>query len=100
MGRKLWKEDWPVMNFKNRNKNILYLHLKIEVLFLCSCSIAIENTVHYFLHRPNFSTARNTFLNEIAIVDISIIDQDESTNIGLQGIRDNQPGFKVFLKTS
>ena len=44
---------------------------------LCSCSTAIENTVHYFLHRPNFSTARNTFLNEIAIVDRSIIDQDE-----------------------
>ena len=44
---------------------------------LCSCSTAIENTVHYFLHRPNFSTAQNTFLNEIAIVDRSIIDQDE-----------------------
>ena len=37
----------------------------------------IENTVHYFLHCPNFSTAQNTFLNEIAIVDRSIIDQDE-----------------------
>ena len=44
---------------------------------LCSCSTAIENTVHYFLHCPNFSTARNTFLNEITIVDRSIIDQDE-----------------------
>ena len=44
---------------------------------LCSCSTAIENTAHYFLHCPNFSTARNTFLNEIAIVDRSIIDQDE-----------------------
>ena len=44
---------------------------------LCSCSTGIENTVHYFLHCPNFSTARNTFLNEIAIVDRSIIDQDE-----------------------
>ena len=44
---------------------------------LCSCSTAIENTVHYFLHCPNFSTARNNFLNEIAIVDRSIIDQDE-----------------------
>ena len=43
----------------------------------CSCSTAIENTVHYFLHCPNFSTARNSFLNEIAIVDRSIIDQDE-----------------------
>ena len=30
---------------------------------LCSCSTGIENTVHYFLHCPNFSLARNTFLN-------------------------------------
>ena len=44
---------------------------------LCSCSTGIENTVHYFLHCPNFSFARNTFLNEIAIVDRSIIDQDD-----------------------
>ena len=44
---------------------------------LCSCSTAIENTVHYFLHCPNFPTAQNTFLNEIAIVDRSIMDQDE-----------------------
>ena len=44
---------------------------------LCSCSTAIKNTVHYCLHCHSFSTARNTFLNEIAIVDRSIIDQDE-----------------------
>ena len=44
---------------------------------LCCCSTAIENTVHYFLHCPNFSTARNTLLNEIATVDRSIIDQDK-----------------------
>ena len=44
---------------------------------LCSCSTAIENTVHYFLHCPNFSTAQNTFHNEIAIADRFIIDQDE-----------------------
>ena len=44
---------------------------------LYSCSTAIENIVHYFLHCPNFSTARNTLLNEIEIVDRSIIDQDE-----------------------
>ena len=43
---------------------------------LCSCSTGIENTVYYFLHCPNFSFARNTFLNEIAIVDRSIINQD------------------------
>ena len=26
----------------------------------CSCSTAIENTVHYFFHCPNFSTARSS----------------------------------------
>ena len=44
---------------------------------LCSCSTAIENTVHYFPQCPNFSTARNTFFDETTIVDRSIIDQDE-----------------------
>ena len=44
---------------------------------LGSCSTAIKNTVHYFLHSPNFSTAPNTFLNEITIEDRSIIYQDE-----------------------
>ena len=44
---------------------------------LCRCSTGIETTVHYFLHCPNFSFARDTFLNEIAIVDRSIIDQDD-----------------------
>ena len=44
---------------------------------LCSCSSAIENTVNYFFHCPNFSTAQDAFLNEIAMVDRSIIDQEE-----------------------
>ena len=47
------------------------------VYTLCRCSPATENTVHYFLHCPNISTARNTFVNEITIVDRSIIDQDD-----------------------
>ena len=44
---------------------------------LCNCSTAIENTVYYFLHCPNFSTAQNTFLNEIAIAGRLIIDLDK-----------------------
>ena len=44
---------------------------------LCSCNTVNENTVHYFLQCLNSSTAQNTFLNEIAIVDRSITDQDE-----------------------
>ena len=51
----------------------------IDPLF--SCSTGIENTAHYFVHRPNFSTARNNFLNEIAIVNRSIINQDETQPI-------------------
>ena len=42
-----------------------------------SCSTAIENTADYFLHCPSFLTVWNTFLNEIAIVYRSTIDQDE-----------------------
>ena len=42
---------------------------------LCGCSTGI--TVHCFLHFPNFSFGRYTFRNEIAIVDRSIIDQDD-----------------------
>ena len=45
---------------------------------LCSCSSAIENTIHYFLNCPNFSTAQNTFLNEIVIVNKSLIDKTKS----------------------
>ena len=44
---------------------------------LCSCSSAIENTVHYFLLCPNISTTRNTSLDEIAVIDRSIVDQDK-----------------------
>ena len=44
---------------------------------LYRCSTGIENTVHYFLHSPNFSLARNTFLNETATVDRSVIDHDD-----------------------
>ena len=49
------------------------------MLLICFAVAAqeLKNTVHYFLHCPNFLTARNTFLNEIAIVDRSITDQDE-----------------------
>ena len=41
---------------------------------LCRCSSAIRNTIHYFLHYPSFSSAQNTFLSKIAMVDRSIID--------------------------
>ena len=75
---------------------------------LCSCSTRIENTIHYFLHCPNFSTERNTFFNEIAIVDRSIIDQDEMKITFLYGnptysVNDNKlildASIKYILET-
>ena len=60
---------------------------------LCSCSTVIENTVHYLLHCPNFSFARNAFLNEIAIADRSIIDQDDMKII--QSFLYGNPSYSV-----
>ena len=38
-------------------------------------------SVHCFLQCSNFSSARDTFLDEIAVVDRSVIDQDEIKKI-------------------
>ena len=43
----------------------------------CSCSSSIKNTVYYYLHLPKFLTVQNTLLNEVAIGDRPIIDQDD-----------------------
>lgn len=45
---------------------------------LCIYRTAIENTALFFLQCPNFSSAPNTFLNEIASTNRRTIDQDES----------------------
>ena len=63
---------------------------------LCSCSTGIKNTVHYFLHCPNFSTARNTFLNKIVIVNKSIINQDEIKIIQLSFV-ETQPMLSMII---
>ena len=60
---------------------------------LCSFSTANENTTHYLLDCSNFPIARNTFLNEIAVVNISIIDQDEIKII--QTLLYGNPTFSV-----
>ena len=44
---------------------------------LRNCITTVENTIHYLFHCSNFSSARNTFLNEIVIVDRSTFDQVE-----------------------
>ena len=44
---------------------------------LFSYSRLIENTAHYFLQWPNFSIARNTFLNKVTIIERSIVFENE-----------------------
>ena len=56
---------------------------------LCSCSAVIENTVHYFIYSPNFSSAGNIFLNEIVCIDRSVVDREE--NIIVQTFLDGNP---------
>ena len=40
---------------------------------LCSCSLSVENNVHFFLHRHHFSLQRQTLMNNIKSIDKGII---------------------------
>ena len=66
---------------------------------LCSCNTGIENTVHFFLHCPNFSTARNTLLNEIAIVD-SLLMMKMKSKLFKLSFMETQPVLSMINKFS
>ena len=40
---------------------------------LCSCSLSVENNVHFFLHCHHFSLQRQTLMNNIKSIDKDII---------------------------
>ena len=44
---------------------------------ICSCG-TVETTVHYLLHRPNFSNERATFFNKLQKIDENILSKDDS----------------------
>ena len=51
---------------------------ELKILFITSSTVPTFNCTKYLSQwKHNFWTARNTFLNEIAIVDRFIIDQHE-----------------------
>ena len=46
---------------------------------LCSCRNDIESTVHFFLHRQNFTTQRQTLLNKLKSINASIMADNEKS---------------------
>ena len=40
---------------------------------LCSCSLDVESTIYYFLHRPLFTIERHTLLNTISQIDNKLL---------------------------
>ena len=45
---------------------------------LCSCSLNIENNVHFFLHFQYFSLQRQALMNNIKSIDKDIINENDS----------------------
>ena len=58
---------------------------------LCSCGNDIESTVHFFLHRPNFTTQRQTLLNKLKSINASIMTENE--NSVLRTLLSGRPDF-------
>ena len=50
---------------------------------LCSCSLSVENNVHFFLHCHHFSLQRQTLTNNIKSIDKDIIKQTDSDLINI-----------------
>ena len=46
---------------------------------LCSCGNDIESTVHFFLRYPNVTTQRQTLLNKLKSINVSILAENENS---------------------
>ena len=46
---------------------------------LCGCGNDIESIVHFFLHCPNFTTQRQTFLNKLKSINANIMAENENS---------------------
>ena len=46
---------------------------------MCSCSSGVETTIHFFLHRANFNTQRQTLFDKITTIDANILTENESS---------------------
>ena len=45
---------------------------------LCSCGNHIESTAHFFAHCANFTTQTQTYLNQIIVINVSILAKNEN----------------------
>ena len=50
---------------------------------LCSCSLSVENNVHFFLHCYHFSLQRQTLMNNIKSIDKGIIHASDSDLVNI-----------------
>ena len=50
---------------------------------LCSCSLSVENNVHFFLHRHHFSLQRQTLMNNIKSIDKDNINASNSDLVNI-----------------
>ena len=50
---------------------------------ICSCSLAIESTIHFFLHWHHYSAIRISLLNDVKSIKGSIVDLSEISLVSL-----------------
>ena len=50
---------------------------------LCSCSLSVENSVHFFLHCHHFSLQRQTLRNNFKSIDKDIINATDSDLVNI-----------------
>ena len=70
---------------------------------MCSCSSAIETTIHFFLHCANFNIQRQTPFDKIGTIDAHILTETEDSivNTLLFGKQNSENSFnKAMLNAS
>ena len=68
---------------------------------LCSCSLEVENTLHFFLHCHHYSTFRMGLMNKVNQIDenFSYLSDDNKVSLLLYGdsrFDDNKNNFILF----
>ena len=66
---------------------------------LCSCSLSVENNVHFFLHRHHFSLQRQTLMNNIKSIDKDIIHASDSDLVNILLFGSSKYQYHINSKT-
>ena len=65
---------------------------------LCSCSLSVENNVHFFLHCHHFSLQRQTLMNNIKSIDKDIINEADSDLVNILLIGSSKYQYHINSK--